>query len=194
MDATAWDQRYAATERLWSAGPNKFLPDLVKDLQVGRALDLACGEGRNAIWLAQEGWQIVGVDFSVTAIERAWDAARAFKCDCNFIVADLREWQVIGEFDLITEFYLHPPKSDLTDIRHRAMTALKPGGRYLVVGHHVENLAKGVGGPQDPAVLHTVESVTADLPGLEVEIGQKLMRTTDLGPAIDTVVRLKRSA
>ncbi len=131
----------------------------------------------------------------MTAIERAWDAARAFHCDCDFIVADLRTWEVAGEFDLIVEFYLHVPRSDLTAIRHRAMRALKPGGHYIVVGHDVENLTKGVGGPQDPAVLHTVESVKADMEDLDIEIAEQLMRPTDLGPyALDTVVRAKRSA
>lgn len=193
MDATAWDERYAGTERLWSAGPNRFLPDLVKSLPKGRALDLACGEGRNAIWLAQEGWQTVGVDFSVTAIERAWDAARAFHCDCDFVVADLRDWKVTGDFDLITEFYLHVPKSELRVIRHRAIEALRPAGRYIVVGHDVENLERGIGGPQDPSLLHTIESVSADLDGLEIEVADQLRRPTDMGPyALDTVVRAKR--
>ncbi len=192
MDASAWNERYAASERVWSAGPNRFLSDLVKDLPTGRALDLACGEGRNAIWLAQEGWSVVGVDFSVNAIERAWDAARTFHCDCEFIVADLREWTIKGEFDLVGEFYLHTPKPELSALRKRAVAALRPGGRYIVVGHDVDNVERGIGGPQDPAILHTVDGVAADLEGLEIELGEQMLRPTVDGQfAVDTVVRAR---
>lgn len=192
MDATAWDERYAETERLWSSGPNRFLPDLVHDLPTGRALDVACGEGRNAIWLAQEGWSVVGVDFSITAVERAWDAARMFECACEFYVADLREWEPPGDFDLVAEFYLHAPKPDLTTIRRRVAGALRQGGRYVVVGHAVSNLGRGQGGPQDESLLHTVESVLSDLSGLEAETALEVERPMESGPpAIDVVVRAR---
>ncbi len=63
MDATGWDERYRSKELIWNAGPNQFLPGLVDGLAAGRALDVATGEGRNAVWLAQQGWEVTGVDF-----------------------------------------------------------------------------------------------------------------------------------
>lgn len=193
MDAVAWDERYAEAERLWSAGPNRFLPDLVHGLPTGRALDLACGEGRNAIWLAQNGWSIVGVDFSVTAVERAWDAARMFECDCEFYVANLLDWDPPGQYSLVAEFYLHLPKPDLREIRRRLAQSLVPGGRLIVVGHDVTNLNDGHGGPQDPELLHTVDSVSADLAGLEIETAERVERPVgDAVVALDTVVRARR--
>src|ERR1700754_3536553 len=71
MDADAWDERYAATELVWSAGPNRFVEEECADLQPGRALDLAAGEGRNALWLAERGWSATAVDFSAVALDRA---------------------------------------------------------------------------------------------------------------------------
>ncbi|MEX1287114.1 MAG: class I SAM-dependent methyltransferase, partial [Acidimicrobiia bacterium] len=71
MDAEQWDARYADKELIWSAEPNQFLPPAVEGMRPGRALDLACGEGRNAIWLARHGWYVLGVDFSSVAIRKA---------------------------------------------------------------------------------------------------------------------------
>ena len=70
MDAAAWDERYAATDLVWSAGPNQFVEAALKDLEPGSALDLACGEGRNARWLAQRGWQVTAIDWSSVAVEK----------------------------------------------------------------------------------------------------------------------------
>src|SRR4051812_9854296 len=71
MDAAAWDERYAAAELGWSASPNRFVAAELADLSPGRALDLAAGEGRNALWLAERGWQVTAVDFSRVGLEKA---------------------------------------------------------------------------------------------------------------------------
>ncbi len=71
MDRNAWDERYAGDELVWSAQPNRFLVAEVETLPPGRALDLACGEGRNAVWLAERGWDVTGVDFSNAGIDKA---------------------------------------------------------------------------------------------------------------------------
>src|SRR3954453_18258953 len=89
MDADGWNARYAEQELVWSAGPNRFLVSEVADLPPGRALDLACGEGRNAIWLAEQGWQVTGVDFPAVAIEKARAIAAKRGVDVEFRVADL---------------------------------------------------------------------------------------------------------
>ncbi|MDT3443370.1 class I SAM-dependent methyltransferase [Pseudofrankia sp. BMG5.37] len=71
MDATHWDARYRASELVWGLAPNRFVAAELADLPPGRALDVACGEGRNAIWLASRGWHATGLDFSDAAIDRA---------------------------------------------------------------------------------------------------------------------------
>ena len=70
MDAAAWDERYAATALVWSAGPNQFVESELASLPPGRALDLACGEGRNARWLAERGWQVTAIDWSEVAVDK----------------------------------------------------------------------------------------------------------------------------
>ena len=74
MDAPEWDARYAATPMVWSAGPNALFAELAAGLPPGRALDVACGEGRTALWLAARGWQVRAVDFSPSASTRAGSA------------------------------------------------------------------------------------------------------------------------
>ncbi|PLW74405.1 class I SAM-dependent methyltransferase, partial [Streptomyces sp. DJ] len=70
MDSREWDERYASRELVWGAEPNRWLVREVEDLAPGRALDLAAGEGRNALWLADRGWRVTAVDFSRTALDR----------------------------------------------------------------------------------------------------------------------------
>ena len=89
MDAAAWDERYAATELVWSAGPNQFVEQELADLPPGRALDLACGEGRNARWLAERGWQVTAMDFSPVAIEKGRRLAEQLPTTSGRI-----DWQV----------------------------------------------------------------------------------------------------
>jgi len=71
MDSVAWDQRYRQQEFVWTSEPNRFLVSETQSLAPARAIDLACGEGRNAVWLAERGWRVTGVDFSSVAIEKA---------------------------------------------------------------------------------------------------------------------------
>jgi SAM-dependent methyltransferase len=89
VDATTWDERYRAREMLWSRGPNVFVESRLADREPGVGLDLASGEGRNAIWLAERGWDMTAVDFSSVAVERG----RKMSDQVEFIVADVFEWE-----------------------------------------------------------------------------------------------------
>lgn len=194
MDRTVWDERYAAApDLLWSAEPNRFVVEEAARLEPKRALDLAAGEGRNAVWLAERGWQVTAVDFSRVAIERGRRLARQRGVTVDWQVTDVLTYQPAAEaFDLVVLAYLHLPAADLARVLRRARAALAPGGRLLSVGHDLANLTGGVGGPQDPVVLHTVEGVVAQLDGLEIhraEVARRPVqtegRTVD---ALDTVV------
>ena len=140
-----WNRRYAETELVWSAGPNRFLAAEVADLPPGRALDLACGEGRNAIWLAERGWQVTAVDFSDVAVEKGRRRERARSTSR---VADLLEYEPDeAAYDLVIVFYLQLPAAELATVLGRAARALAPGGTFLLVGHDLRNLA---GRPRRP--------------------------------------------
>src|SRR4051812_39588024 len=141
MDATAWNARYAEKELVWSAGPNRFLVSEVADLPPGRALDLACGEGRNAIWLAEQGWQVTAVDFAEVAIEKARVIAAKRGVDVDLRVADLLAFEPPEQaFDLVIVFYLQLVADELRPIVERAGRAVAPGGTFLLVGHDSLNL------------------------------------------------------
>ncbi len=197
MDRHAWDDRYRQKPWMWSAEPNRFLVEEVGHLAPGRALDLACGEGRNAVWLARQGWQVVAVDFSEVAIERGRELAARHDVEVTFLLADVADYRPDpAAFDLVVILYLQLPRDSLHSIHRAAAAALAPGGRLLVVGHDVANLSEGWGGPQDPAVLLTVEQVVEDLAGLEIERAEQVRRPVETpdgsATAVDTLVRGRR--
>lgn len=168
MDADAWDQRYAASELVWSRDPNQFVATELADLPPGTAVDLAAGEGRNAIWLASRGWSATAVDFSQVALDKG--ARLAADLDVTWVRADATTWQPPAPVDLVVMAYFQVPAEDRRRAVRGAATMLAPGGTLLLVAHDSTNLAEGTGGPQDPAVLMSAEDVLADLEGIEVDV------------------------
>ena len=202
MKADDWNHRYADKELLWTAQPNRFLVAETESLPPGRALDLACGEGRNAVWLAERGWLVLGVDFSDVAIGKAHElaAARGVAAATGWLVADLTAYEPEpGAYDLAILFYLQVPADERRAIVRRAAAALAPGGTFLLVGHDLRNLESGYGGPKDPDVLYLPEDVAADLDGtgLELERAEAVDRPVETPEgeriAIDALVRARRA-
>ena len=187
-----WDERYAAAERVWSAGPNREVGAVVAGWPPGRALDLGAGEGRHALWLAERGWQVTAVDFSAVGIDRGRQEAARRSLDVEWVVADVTEWEPAPGtlFDLVLVAYLHIPQ----DVFSRLGQWLAPGGALVVVGHSLRNLTEGVGGPQDPSILHTTDQLRAASDGLEVQRCEEVLRPTDAGDAIDVVLVARRPA
>lgn len=174
MDAEAWDQRYAASELVWSAEPNRFVAEELADLPPGRAVDLAAGEGRNAIWLSGRGWQVTAVDFSGVALDKGARLAEASTGSTagrvEWVVADATQWRSEQPLDLALIAYLQLPAAQRRAANRNAVESLQPGGTFLLIAHDSTNLTEGTGGPQDPAVLMTAEDVLADLDGIEVGV------------------------
>lgn len=197
MNRKDWNSRYQGAELLWSDRPNRFLVAEADGLEPGRALDLACGEGRNAIWLAERGWRVTGVDFSQAAIEKAGRLAERRGVEVDWVCADLLEYSPPPEvFELVIVFYLQLPAEERRKIFPRAASAVAKGGTFLVVAHDPGNLERGYGGPRDPAVLYAADEVAAELGGFEIEQAGPVSRPVDTadGPreAIDTLVRARR--
>jgi SAM-dependent methyltransferase len=192
-----WNRKYTGQGLLWSAEPSRFLVAETTPLSPGTALDLACGEGRNAIWLAERGWRVTAVDFSAVALEKARSCARERKVDVTWVEADLRAWTPQeGLFDLVCVLYLQLPEAERRQVLRGAANAVAAAGTFLLVGHDLENLTRGVGGPSDPTVLLTPDDVAAELPGLVVERAERVPRTVGdderCATAIDTLVRARR--
>ena len=200
MDSTAWDERYAATEQVWSRGPNQFVKAELAELPTGTALDLACGEGRNALWLASRGWDVTAVDFASVAVERGRRLARDLPV--AWVVGDVLTVE-LPEVDLAVLAYLQLPAAERRTAVRVGFGALAVGGTLLVVAHDSTNLAEGTGGPQDPAVLYTAEEVLGDLDGERFDVvrAERVQRVVPAGDehrgepdrtAYDALVRLVR--
>lgn len=184
MDAGAWDERYSASELVWSAAPNQFVVAELADLKPGRALDVACGEGRNALWLADRGWHVTAVDFSRAGLDkgRAIQARLEGGSDLNiaWVRADVLEHDFgSGGFDLAVVAYLQVTEDERRTVVRRTFESLAEGGTFFLVAHDSTNLSEGTGGPQDPAVLCTAEDVLADLDGrsFDVQRAERVART-----------------
>ena len=192
-----WNQRYATRELIWTSEANRFVAEEVSTLNPGRALDLAAGEGRNAVWLAERGWQVRAVDLSDVAIGKAGQLAtsRNVADRIEFQTADLRRYEPKAErFDLVMLIYLQLPQAELQPIVARAANAVAPGGTFLLVAHDISNIEHGYGGPQDPAVLHSAAQVTPLLDGrFDIEragVAERPVKTnSSLEVALDCVVR-----
>lgn len=136
--ALFWEDRYSGSERVWSGSANPSLVAAVSGFVPGRALDLGCGEGGDAVWLARHGWQVRGVDISPTAVARGNLAAAdlGLGTRVELVAADLADWHDPGPYGLVTACFLQSP---LTLDRHamltRAASGLVPGGHLLVVTH-----------------------------------------------------------
>lgn len=206
MDASDWNARYDTTELVWTGEPNRFLPPEVEGLAPGRALDVACGEGRNAVWLATRGWTVTGVDYSSVGLAKAEKLAAERGASGEWIEADVTTWTAPTPFDLVLLFYLQLPAAARRAAVGGAVAALDVDGTFLLVAHDLANLAEGHGGPSDPEVLTTAEGVVDDLVAAELTLGVELVVeragrierpvVTPEGDrtAIDTLVRARRVA
>lgn len=197
MDSRGWDIRYSGSELVWTAQPNRFLAAGAADLAPGRALDLACGEGRNAVWLAERGWQVTGVDFSQVGLGKGARLARERGVSVERVLADLVEHvPPAGAFDLVAILYLHLEAAAGSDVLRRAAAAVAPGGTLLVVGHDPTNIDEGHGGPQNPAILMGLEEIAEALDELVIARAERVRRpVASAGEdvyAIDALVRASR--
>lgn len=198
MEPADWDRRYETSELVRSATPNRFLVAEVEGLEPGDALDVGCGEGRNSVWLARQGWRVTGVDFSEVGLAKARRLAAEHGVEVEWVRADVRSHRPpAAAYDLIVELYLHLPADERRAVHAAMATGLRPGGVLLVVGHDVVNLTDGYGGPRDPSVLFTADDVAADVAGLlAVERAERVERvvSADDGErrAYDALVRAVR--
>jgi SAM-dependent methyltransferase len=205
MNAEAWDERYREWEYVWSVEPNRFVSELVQErgLLAGdgrRALDWACGEGRNATWLAENGWRVTGVDFSPLGLEKAARLAadRGVAERVELLEADVTAWRPPQVYDLVVVSYLQLPPAQRRAALQAAAGALRPGGILILAAHDAANLDRGSGGPKDPEVLYTPAAVMEDLRDAPLRWSEMTGVTRERPvdgesrPALDTVVAARR--
>lgn len=196
MDAADWDTRYTDRPMVWGEAPNRYVTEHATSLPRGRALDLACGAGRNAVWLATRGWEVTGADYSAVALHTAAQvgasAPKAVTARLSWVQRDAVSDDLGGPYDLVLHCYLHLPLPQRRVVLAKACAALAPGGVLLLVAHDATN---PTGGPQDPDVLYTPDDVVAELPAdFTVSRAEQALREVDGAPepAVDCVVVARR--
>ncbi len=194
-----WNRRWAGERASAATTPSAFLIAETEALPPGRALDVACGAGRNAVWLARRGWRVTGVDFSDVALRAARELAAASGVEIEWIEADAVTWVPPGRaYDLVTVMYLQLPAHERRAALAHAAAAVRPGGTLLVVGHDRLNLTEGSGGPTQADVLFTPDDVVAEIGDLAIEKSLRVRRAVDgaaaARDAIDALVRARRPA
>jgi SAM-dependent methyltransferase len=187
-----WDERYAERQQ-WSSEPNALIAELLTGLPPGDAVDLAAGEGRHALWLAGLGWRVTAVDFSAVGLARG--AAQPGAERVSWVTADVTTWTAPpASQDLVVVAYLHLSQDDTVAVLTRAVGWLRPGGRLLVLGHDLANIDHGVGGPQEPTILHSVDRLAPVAELLTVDRLEQVRRETPAGTALDTLLWGRRPA
>jgi SAM-dependent methyltransferase len=200
MDVDRWNERHAAKEIEWDVEPAGLLAQEFRDIPPrGRVLDLACGRGRNPVWLASLGWEVTAVDYSAVALDHARQLASARGVNVEWVQADVTEFTPFpGAFQLVVIAYLHLPGVERRQVLDRAARALAVGGTLFMVGHARLNLTEGAGGPRDPDVLWEPADIERELSdvGLLVQRVHHVYRPADMtegaATAIDTVARAER--
>jgi 2-polyprenyl-3-methyl-5-hydroxy-6-metoxy-1,4-benzoquinol methylase len=183
-----WNERYRESETVFGQEANRLLVETVAEFEPGSALDLGCGQGRNSLWLAEQGFAVTGLDLSPVAIEQARSRASELGLDATFESVDLLTWDPDGqEWDLVVLAYIHAPEDMRRTVHAAARHALAPGGRIVVIAHHLDNLTEGTGGPQRPDWLFTEEQLADDFSALDIVRNERVVRTTDHGDALDVV-------
>ena len=193
MSDEFWDDRYstaaAAGGAVWSIEPNAWIEQVTGTLPPGNAIDLAAGEGRNALWLASRGWSVTAVDFSAAGLAIGRKRAATAALDLDWVTADAISWVSPTPVDLVVIAYLQLPAPDLTRAISNAILSLAAGGTLALIGHDSENLEHGVGGPQDATMLYDLETVRSAAVGLDIAECRRYNRTTADGRiAIDTIL------
>jgi 2-polyprenyl-3-methyl-5-hydroxy-6-metoxy-1,4-benzoquinol methylase len=175
MTQEFWDERYGSTEQVWSGNPNQRLVEQVSSLKAGTALEVGCGEGADAIWLATRGWRVLAIDVSPVALERA---ARQV-ANLGEEVADRVAWQQVDlltwdpaprQFDLVTAHFIHTPSDVRASLHRRLAAAVRPGGSLLIVGHHPRDLEGSNHRWRMPDFMFTAEEIAATLSSDDWEI------------------------
>lgn len=172
-----WDDRYDTEEYVYGKEPNDFIVAAFKDVPPGRILALAAGEGRNEVYLARQGHEVIAVDSSAVGLKKARALARELGVTIHTIHADLTGFDIEPEeFDAITSFFWHPPAPLRTRVYRAVVRGLRPGGRFVMEAYTPRQMEYATGGPKEPALLVELADVKQDLAGLEFGHAIELVR------------------
>lgn len=172
-----WDERYAEAGYIYGTEPNDFLAAHAAQIPPGRVLCLAEGQGRNAVWLAQQGYEVTAVDLSAVGLAKAQQLAAERGVSITTIQADLTEYMIEPHgWDGIVSIFCHLPVPARRRLYGQVPAGLRPGGIFLLEAYTPKQLQFGTGGPAAVELLVPLAAVRAELAGLEWEIAQEVER------------------
>lgn len=179
---TKWDERYRADEYIFGTEPNAFLVQAAPRLPRGPVLSLAEGEGRNAVYLAEQGYDVTGVDSSAVALAKAQALARERGVSLTTDPADLATYD-LGEaaWSAVVSIYCHLPPELRRELHKRIVTSLRPGGVFVLEAYAKAQVNYDSGGPSSPALLLDLAEVQRELSGLQFEHAAELERDVSEG-------------
>lgn len=166
-----WNDRYANRAYAYCTEPNAFFKSQIDQRPAGRILLPAEGEGRNAVYAAKLGWEVVAFDQSEAGEKKAMQLAEATQTSISYRIEDAMDFKEANAFDLIFYGFFHVPSTVLQPVYDHLNTFVKPNGLILLEGFSTKNMGRGSGGPQNEAMLFTtsrVKSLLHDFKTLEV--------------------------
>jgi SAM-dependent methyltransferase len=188
-EADTWNERYSQSDRLWIHDADTSLKDAVVDIPPTDALDLGCGEGRNALFLARSGFQVTAVDFAGVALKRLQTVAREEGLVVETICEDLLSYLASPRsFHFVVLANVHPPLSERLTLYQQIIRALAPGGHLYLIGHHVDSF--GIAGPPDRDRLIDEDEIRSAFTGFTFITLEKVADVADHGHAAPSLVAL----
>jgi trans-aconitate methyltransferase len=189
-----WDQNFSAPGYKYGTAPNAFLADQATRLQVPSDVLLpGDGEGRNGVWLAQQGHHVTAVDSSRVGLDKAKTLAQERGVNISTVLADLADWSPAPESaDALVLVYLHLPPSIRAGAHQRLMQALRPRGLLIVEAFHPAQLQHSSGGPKDAAMLYTLDTLRQDFAGMQELLAYEGLTTLSEGPGHQGLAHVTR--
>lgn len=173
-----WDERYAQPGFAYGSDPNDFLRQMAEGVGgEGHALCLAEGEGRNAVFLAEQGWDVTAVDESAVGLEKARQLAEHRGVSLHVITADLADYPIEPHtWDLVVLIFAHLPPALRRRVHAAVVDGLRPGGHVILEAYTPDQIGRGTGGPPDEAMMMSTTRLRDEFAGLEFRILEEKVR------------------
>lgn len=172
-----WDERYNTTEYVYGTDPNAFLANVITQMPTGRTLCIAEGEGRNAVFLAGHGHDVVAVDASTVGLAKAQRLASERSVTIETVVADLAHFEIAAEsWDAIVSIFAHVPADIRKPLHRKIVQGLRSGGMLVLEAYTPEQIKLGTGGPPVPELTMNLDVLREELDGLVFQHAVELQR------------------
>jgi 2-polyprenyl-3-methyl-5-hydroxy-6-metoxy-1,4-benzoquinol methylase len=175
--AEVWNKRYGQAEYAYGTAPNDFLVSMVDRIPKGQVLCLCEGEGRNGVYLAEQGCTVTGVDGSANGLQKAQALAEERGVTITTVVADLADYAIApNTYDAVVSIFAHLPHELRRRIHTQVVAGLRPGGVLVLEAYTPAQIGRGTGGPSTPDLLPTLADLRTELAGLDIVLGQEIER------------------